>query len=215
MEEIIYRGFIEQLSAIFTILPQTARCVVATTSMTHEITNYKTKYMENAVEIKIANEHVILRNNKQYNALVTDSKSKLDIVAGICIKYAAKNAGVICNSKIKQLEENMKKIGLLSTVIRKEPEIGEEVKAFVKEKLFILPEAALAKVNEKRGIEVLVNYEMPDSKEGYLDRIVKVHSATRKLMMINLVSPSEAGLLKEIVKEYNTNIDLLDLNQLQ
>jgi len=58
-------------------------------------------------------------------------------------------------------------------------------------------------------VGLVINYEMPNSKENYLHRIGRSGRYGRKGVAINFVSPREADTLKEIKDYYNTQIQEL------
>ena len=72
-----------------------------------------------------------------------------------------------------------------------------------------------------RGIKIqtvglVINYELPLKKENYIHRIRRASRYGRKGTAINFVSPSDAGLIKEIKEHFNTEIEEMpqDLNEL-
>jgi len=68
-----------------------------------------------------------------------------------------------------------------------------------------------------RGIDIqqvalVINYDLPQTKEKYIHRIGRSGRFGRKGVAINCVIPSDGKFLHEIEKYYNTMIDEMPLD---
>jgi len=59
---------------------------------------------------------------------------------------------------------------------------------------------------------LVINYDLPISREKYIHRIGRSGRFGRKGVAINFVTPAEAKSLNEIEKFYNTKIDELPMD---
>ena len=74
----------------------------------------------------------------------------------------------------------------------------------------------LARGIDVQQVSLVINYELPFSKENYIHRIGRAGRFGRKGTAINFVLPREARFIKELQDHYNTQIAEMptDLNEL-
>jgi superfamily II DNA/RNA helicase len=74
----------------------------------------------------------------------------------------------------------------------------------------------LARGIDVQQVSLVINYELPLSKESYLHRIGRSGRFGRKGTSINFVTPKDANFLKELQEYYHTEIAQLpqDLSQI-
>ena len=65
-------------------------------------------------------------------------------------------------------------------------------------------------------VSLVINYELPQQMESYIQRIGRAGRYGKKITAINFVLPKDARFLKELQDHYNTQIDEMptDLDEL-
>lgn len=70
----------------------------------------------------------------------------------------------------------------------------------------------LARGIDVQQVNLVINYDMPISKEKYIHRIGRSGRFGRQGVAINFVTPADAKFIQELEKHYNTVIEEMPLD---
>ena len=70
----------------------------------------------------------------------------------------------------------------------------------------------LARGIDVQQVSLVINYDLPTSKENYIHRIGRGGRFGRKGVAINFVTTEDVPMLRELEKFYNTQVDEMPLN---
>jgi len=70
----------------------------------------------------------------------------------------------------------------------------------------------LARGIDVQQVSLVINYDLPASKENYIHRIGRGGRFGRKGVAINFVTEADVAAMREIERFYNTQIDEMPMN---
>jgi translation initiation factor 4A len=212
-DEMLSKGFKEQIYEIFQYVPNDIQVLLFSATMPQEIFDITKKFMRNPLNILVKNEELTLEGIRQYYVYVEEENWKFDTLADLYKMFEITQGVIFCNSKQKVenltqrlLEQKFMVSGIHSDVTNRQA-IMNDFK-YGKTRILITTDL-LARGIDVQHISLVINYDIPRSKEIYIHRIGRSGRFGRKGIAINFVSKQEAPMLKEIEKYYSTEINEL------
>lgn len=212
-DEMLSKGFKEQIYEIFQYVPNDIQVLLFSATMPPEIFEITKKFMRNPLNILVKNEELTLEGIRQYYVYVEEENWKFDTLSDLYKMFEITQGVIFCNSKQKVenltqrlLEQKFMVSGIHSDVSNRQA-IMNDFK-YGKTRILITTDL-LARGIDVQHISLVINYDIPRSKEIYIHRIGRSGRFGRKGIAINFVSKQEAPLLKEIEKYYSTEINEL------
>jgi translation initiation factor 4A len=212
-DEMLSKGFKEQIYEIFQYVPNDIQVLLFSATMPQEIFDITKKFMRDPLNILVKNEELTLEGIRQYYVYVEEENWKFDTLADLYKMFEITQGVIFCNSKQKVenltqrlLEQKFMVSGIHSDVTNRQA-IMNDFK-YGKTRILITTDL-LARGIDVQHISLVINYDIPRSKEIYIHRIGRSGRFGRKGIAINFVSKQEAPMLKEIEKYYSTEINEL------
>lgn len=216
-DELLGRGFLEDMKNIINQIPPEAKINLFSATLPSEIVQITDKFMSSPEQILVKNEEVSLKGITQY--YVTLKKEwKLETLMSMYKCLDITQAIIFCNSikSVELLTEEMKKNGHMISSIHAQMEMSERnrvMNQFRKGATRVLISTDLT----SRGIDIanislVINYDIPLSKETYIHRIGRSGRFGKKGNAINFVLPEEKDMLDNISKFYDISILQLPTN---
>lgn len=212
-DEMLSKGFKEQIYEIFQYVPNDIQVLLFSATMPPEIFDITKKFMRNPLNILVKNEELTLEGIRQYHVYVEEESWKFDTLVDLYKMFEITQGVIFCNSKQKVenltqrlLEQKFMVSGIHSDATNRQA-IMNDFK-YGKTRILITTDL-LARGIDVQHISLVINYDIPRSKEIYIHRIGRSGRFGRKGIAINFVSKQEAPLLKEIEKYYSTEINEL------
>lgn len=217
-DEMLSRGFKEQIKSIFQNLPQEAQTILLSATMPSEVLQVANVFMKNPVEILVTKEALTLEGIKQFYIMVQREAWKFETLCDLYNTLSITQAIIFCNSKSKvcflaerMIEKDFTVSQMHGDMTRNERD--EVMKAFRNGDARVLVTTDLL----SRGIDVqqvslVINYDLPSSRENYIHRIGRSGRFGRKGAAINFVIEGEERVLKDIEIFYNTQIEEMPMN---
>jgi len=212
-DEMLSKGFKDQIYDIFMYLPNSVQVILFSATIPNEILEITNKFMRNPLNILVKNEELTLEGIRQYHVYVEEESWKLDTLCDLYKMFEITQGVIFCNSKQKVeiltkklLEQNFMVSGIHSDVSNRQA-IMNDFK-YGKTRILITTDL-LARGIDVQHISLVINYDIPRTKETYIHRIGRSGRFGRKGIAINFVTKNEVGLLKDIEKFYSTEINEL------
>ena len=220
-DEMLTRGFLEDMKKAISYIPTDTKVWLVSATMPKPIVELSSNFMTNPVKILVERKDLPLTGIKQYYVLLK-KEWKLETLVGLYKGLDISQAMIFCNSKntVQLLSEEMIKRGHAVSSIHSElpmierTQIMEEFASGVTRVLITTD--LLAKGIDVYGVSVVINYDLPLSKEVYLHRIGRSGRLGRKGNAISFVQPDEKDELESIQQYYNVTIEKLptDLSEI-
>lgn len=212
-DEMLSKGFKEQIYDIFQYVPRDIQVLLFSATMPAEIFEITKKFMRDPLNILVKNEELTLEGIRQYYVYVDEENWKFATLIDLYKMFEITQGVIFCNSKQKVenltqrlLEQNFMVSGIHSDVQNRQA-IMNDFK-YGKTRILITTDL-LARGIDVQHISLVINYDIPRSKEIYIHRIGRSGRFGRKGIAINFVTKNEIPLLKDIEKYYLTEINEL------
>lgn len=214
-DEMLSRGFVEEVKSIFENLPTDVQVCLFSATMPPEILEITEKFMKDPIKILVKNEQLTLDGIKQFYISMEKDEQKFPTLLQLYKNMAIVQCMVFTNRKerVEELAAKLREQKFVVSSIHGEMEMQERVnimKEFRSGSTRILISTDLL----GRGIDIqqvnlIINYDMPNDPSKYIHRIGRSGRFGRKGVAINLVTPGDADFLSKLKSYYNTQIEEL------
>jgi superfamily II DNA/RNA helicase len=217
-DEMLSKGFKEQVQQIFSYLPETAQIALFSATMPQEILELTHEFMKNPVQILVKSENLTLEGIRQFYVSVSNEEQKFDVLSDIYDTISVSQGIIFVNSKQKAiyLKELLEKKNFMIGMIHGGYNQYERNDILMNFKLgktrILITTDILSRGIDIQQISLVINYDIPFKVEPYLHRIGRSGRFGRKGCAINLVTYDDASNLKKIERYYETLIEPLPLN---
>lgn len=108
-DEMLSRGFKDQIYEVFQLLPQETQCVLLSATMPAEVLEVTKKFMRDPVRILVKRDELTLEGIKQFYIAVEKEEWKLDTLCDLYETVTITQAVIFCNTrrKVDWLTEKM------------------------------------------------------------------------------------------------------------
>jgi len=217
-DEMLGRGFKEQLYDIYRYLPPHTQVVLVSATMPHDVLEMTTKFMNDPVRILVKRDELTLEGIKQFFVAVEKEEWKFDTLCDLYDILTITQAVIFCNTKIKVdwLTQKMREANFTVSSMHgdmPQKERDQIMSDFRGGKSRVL----IATDVWGRGLDVqqvslVINYDLPNSRELYIHRIGRSGRFGRKGVAINFVKNDDIRILRDIEQFYGTQIDEMPMN---
>eukprot|EP00831_Metopus_contortus_P000333 TRINITY_DN10125_c0_g1_i1.p1 TRINITY_DN10125_c0_g1~~TRINITY_DN10125_c0_g1_i1.p1 ORF type:complete len:277 (-),score=28.43 TRINITY_DN10125_c0_g1_i1:67-897(-) len=206
-------GFKVQVFDIFRYLPYGTQCVVASATMPHEILEITTKFLNDPIRILVKRDELTLDEIKQFFIAVEKDEYKFETLCDLYDNLTITQAVIFCNKRkrVEYLAKKMREANF--TVSFMHGDMPQKERDMIMEEFRSANSRVLIATDIwGRGLDVqqvsmVINYDLPISREFYIHRIGRSGRFGRKGVAINFVTSSEIRLLRDIELYYATQID--------
>ena len=220
-DELLADGLNEKLKFIFDKCLDNIQCCMISATFPPNIFNIAKTIMDNPVKILLKNSEVSVDLISQFYINVEKEDLKFETLLDLYSLVSTSQAIIFCNSieKVDWLKENLEKNNFVITCLhgkmnQKEREII--ITEFRDGKTRILLTTDLL----SRGIDIplvnlVINYDLPISKEIYIHRIGRCGRFDKKgvsITMVKMDDPSDIKLFNKLKHHYRLNIQELPDN---
>lgn len=214
-DEMLSRGFKEQVYKIFKFLPNDSQIVLFSATLPKELSEITTSFMRDPYEILIESEKLSLEGIKQYYVAMQHEGQKYDTLVDIFGIISMKHTIIYCNSvhNVISLYEDMVKENYPVCQIHSNM-THEERKQNLHDFSSGVKRVLISSDITSRGIDIqqvrtVINYDIPNCVHNYLHRIGRSGRWGRKGISINFVTKSDISKMREIEAHYKIKIDEL------
>jgi translation initiation factor 4A len=209
-DEMLSRGFKEQIQSIFKFLPGDIQICLFSATLPPEILKLTSHFMRDPAKILVKNQELTLEGIHQYYIAVEKEEWKMEVLLNLYSNLDINQALIYCNTKkrVEELEKIMTEKDFTVSVMHGEM---DQLKRDVVMKQFrqgtirvLITTDLLARGIDVQQVGLVINYELPYKKENYIHRIGRAGRFGKKGTAINFVLPKDAAFIKEIQDHYNT-----------
>ena len=217
-DEMLSKGFQEQIKKIFSFVPQTAQMCLFSATMPLEALNLTQHFMNNPFKILVKTDELTLDGIQQFYVLIEKEQYKYDILCDLYGTIAVTQSIIYCNSKKKvhYLTSKMRDNNFTVSCIHGDME--QEERNSVMEQFrsgnarVLITTDVLSRGIDVQQVSLVINYDLPMEVETYIHRIGRSGRFGRKGVSINFVTNYDWEQMKYIEKFYNTAVKELPAN---
>ncbi|CAJ0587607.1 unnamed protein product, partial [Mesorhabditis spiculigera] len=217
-DEMLNKGFKEQLYDIYRYLPPGCQVVLLSATLPHEILEMTAKFMTDPVRILVKRDELTLEGIKQFFVAVDREEWKFDTLVDLYDTLTITQAVLFCNTrrKVDWLTEKMKEANFTVSSMHGEME-QKEREQIMKDFRAGTSRVLISTDVWARGLDVpqvslVINYDLPNNRELYIHRIGRSGRFGRKGVAINFVKNDDVRILRDIEQYYSTQIDEMPMN---
>ena len=216
-DEMLSDGFRDTIYNIIKYISKDCQICLFSATKTEETLDLSNKFLNNPESIIVENKNVSLEGIKQFKVLINE-EWKYDTLVDLYNLLNISQCIIYVNYKDKlmniytELIKNNYPVDYIHGEITKE-ERESKILDFKNGKTrLLLSTDLLARGIDVQQLNLVINFDLPRSKETYIHRIGRSGRYGRKGVAINLVGPRDQGKLSEIEEHYKVNIEDLPQN---
>merc|ERR1712205_217364 len=217
-DEMLSRGFKDQIYDIFQLLPTNLQVGMFSATMPPEALEITRKFMNQPVRILVKRDELTLEGIKQFYVNVDREEWKLDTLCDLYETLAITQSVIFCNTrrKVDWLTDKMR--GRDHTVSATHGDMDQNTRDIIMREFrsgssrVLITTDLLARGIDVQQVSLVINYDLPTQPENYLHRIGRSGRFGRKGVAINFVSRDDERMLADIQRFYNTVIEELPSN---
>jgi len=212
-DEMLSRGFKDQIYDIFQALPPRVQVGLFSATMPPEALEITQRFMNNPVRILVKRDELTLEGIKQFYISVEREEWKLDTLCDLYDTLNITQAVIFCNTrrKVDWLTDKMRAREF--TVSSTHGDIGQKERDVILNEFrtgssrVLITTDLLARGIDVQQVSLVINYDLPRNLENYIHRIGRSGRFGRKGVAINFVTADDVRTLRELESFYNTTID--------
>ncbi|CAF4051135.1 unnamed protein product [Rotaria sordida] len=217
-DEILSRGFKEQIYDLFTMIPPNVQVILLSVTMPYDLLEITTKFINNPVKILIKKEERTLEGIRQFYVNVEREERKLDTVYELFDTLTIIQTVIFCNTcrKVDWLTEKLRTRNSTVSSLHINMDVkqrNDAIQEFRTGSTRILVRTDMLGGDiDIPQVGLVINYDLPTNRDSYIHRIGRSGAFGRKGMAINFVTNDERQPLRDIEHYYNTQIEELPMN---
>lgn len=212
-DEMFSKGFKVQVFKIIKYIPKSSNIAFFSATLPKDILKIIELFMNDPIRILVKKDELTLEGIKQFYIAVDEEQWKLDVLCDLYKRIRIKQAIIYVNTrrKVEWLSKKMIQNGFDASQLHGDmshTERGGIMKKFRSGLIKVLITTDLL----SRGIDVeqvslVINFDLPMSKESYIHRIGRSGRFGRKGLAINFLGRLDVPILREIEVYYSTSVE--------
>ncbi|KAJ0566996.1 putative RNA helicase [Helianthus annuus] len=217
-DEMLSRGFKDQIYDIFQLLPSKVQVGVFSATMPPEALEITRKFMNKPVRILVKRDELTLEGIKQFYVNVEKEDWKLETLCDLYETLAITQSVIFVNTrrKVDWLTDKMRSRD--HTVSATHGDMDQNTRDIIMREFrsgssrVLITTDLLARGIDVQQVSLVINYDLPTQPENYLHRIGRSGRFGRKGVAINFVTLDDEKMLGDIQKFYNVVVEELPSN---
>jgi len=217
-DEMLSRGFKDQIYDVFKTLNEDIQVVLLSATMPQDVLEVTTRFMRNPIRILVKKEELTLEGIRQFYVDVEKEEWKLDTLCDLYETLTITQAVIFCNTKRKVdwLTDKMQTRDF--TVSAMHGEMQQKERDVIMREFrsgssrVLITTDLLARGIDVQQVSLVINYDLPTNRENYIHRIGRGGRFGRKGVAINFVTGDDQRNLQDIETFYNTQVEEMPMN---
>lgn len=217
-DEMLSKGFQEQIQSIFQWLPNDVQVGIFSATLTREVMELTPKFMRDPVEITMTADKLTLEGIRQYYIACDYDDDKFDSLKKLFRLISVNQCIIYCNSvnRVSQLCQAMHAEGFAVDCIHRNMSKVEREEAFRSfrsgQTRFLVSSNITARGIDVQQVSVVINFDITPDPHTYLHRIGRSGRWGRKGTAINFITQRDTRIMRDIENYYRIRIDPLPEN---
>ena len=217
-DEMLSRGFKDQMYEVFQLLPQDTQVVLLSATMPEDVLAVTKKFVRDPVRILVKRDELTLEGIKQFYIGVEKEEWKFETLTDLYETVTITQAVIFCNTrrKVDWLTEQLHSQEF--TVSAMHGDMDQQQREVIMREFrsgssrVLITSDLLARGIDVQQVSLVINYDMPANRENYIHRIGRGGRFGRKGVAINFVTEDDVRMLRDIEQFYNTHIEEMPMN---
>jgi len=217
-DEMLSRGFKDQIYDVFQHLPSEIQVCLFSATMPADILEISNRFMRDPVTILVKRDELTLEGIKQFYVAVEREDWKFDTLCDLYETLTITQAIIYCNTrrKVDWLTDKMGQRDFTVSSMHGDM-TGQERELIMKEfrsgsSRVLITTDLLARGIDVQQVSLVINYDLPPNRENYIHRIGRSGRFGRKGVAINFVTNDDTRAMRELEAFYGTQIEEMPMN---
>ncbi|XP_031624212.1 eukaryotic initiation factor 4A-like isoform X3 [Contarinia nasturtii] len=217
-DEMLSRGFKDQIYDVFKLLPSDVQVILLSATMPNDVLDVSKYFMREPVRILVKKEELTLEGIKQFFVNVEREDWKIGTLCDLYETLSITQSVIFCNTrrKVDYLTEEMSANNFTVSALHGDMDQRERdliMKQFRSgSSRVLITTDLLARGIDVQQVSLVINYDLPSNRENYIHRIGRGGRFGRKGVAINFVTEKDKRTLQDIETFYNTRIEEMPAN---
>ena len=217
-DEILSAGFMETIYNIIQTLPKTTQICLYSATIPSEILELTDQFMNNPEKILVNSDSLTLEGIQQFYIGLKQYKWKFDVLMDIYDTINVTQSIIYVNSKnvLSNLYDRLSSNDFQVSHIHGDMDKNERERNLSDFKSgntrVLLSTDLLSRGIDIQQLSLVINFDLPRSKETYIHRIGRSGRYGRKGVAINFVTDEDKSHMQDIERFYNTEIKEMPQN---
>lgn len=217
-DEMLSRGFKEQIYDVFKYMPESVQCAIFSATMPLDVLEVTDKFMREPIRILVKKDQLTLEGIKQFYIAIEREEWKFDTLCDLYGTLTITQAIIYCNTrrKVDWLTQKMQEKDF--TVSSMHGELDQRERDTILAEFrsgssrVLITTDLLARGIDVQQVSLVINYDMPSNRESYIHRIGRSGRFGRKGVSINFIVKQDVKYMRDIEQFYNTQIEEMPAN---
>ncbi|XP_063722123.1 uncharacterized protein LOC134848545 [Symsagittifera roscoffensis] len=217
-DEMLSRGFKEQIVNILKKISANAQIVLMSATMPPDALELSQKFMQDPVRILVKKEELTLDGIRQFYVNCEREEYKVDTLCDLYETMTITQAVIFCNTKRKviHVQDKLTEKGhtvsaIHSDMLQREREVVMNEFRTGSSRVLIATDL-ISRGIDVQQVSLVINFDLPSNRENYIHRIGRSGRFGRKGVAINFVTQKDIRSMHELEDFYHTKIEELPKN---
>jgi ATP-dependent RNA helicase DeaD len=214
-DEMLNMGFIDEVEGIIKELPENRVTMVFSATLPKDVENLCHQYMKEPIHIEVAATGVTT-NTIEHAVIEVKDDDKISLLKDVTLVENPDSCIIFCRTKenvekvYTELEKNNYSCERLHGGLEQEDRFGVMDGFKMGNFRYLVATDVAARGIDIDNVTLIINYDVPMEKEGYVHRTGRTGRAGNKGKAITLVTPYEGKFLKAIERYIGFEIPAMD-----
>jgi ATP-dependent RNA helicase len=207
------KGSKEQLYDNYRYLPPETLVILISATLPQEVLDMTLRFMNDPIRVLVKRDELSLDGIRQFFVNVEKEEWKFDTLCDLYESLTIAQAVIFVNTrkKVDWLAAKLKAANF--TLSAMHGEMPQKEREEVMEKFrsggsrVLLATDVWGRGIDVQQVSLVINYDLPSSKELYIHRIGRSGRFGRKGVAINLMTDTDSNTLRDIERHYSTKIE--------
>ncbi len=217
-DEMLGRGFKDQMYKIFTFMPNEVQIGLFSATLSNDVLELADSFMKHPTKILVKADQLTLQGIAQYYINLSGDEEKFGCIKDIFSAINVSQAIIYCNSvnRVDDLEEAMLADNFPVKKIHGKMSEGERKKIYNEFKTggcrVLITSDLFARGIDVQQVSIVINFDIPRNENTYLHRIGRSGRWGRKGIAINFQTRYDVNKLQRFKDFYKTEIREMPTN---
>ena len=214
-DELLSVGFQEQIKEIIQKLPQNCQICVFSATLPYRVLKTTELFMNEPIKILVKPEKLTLEGIKQFYVNTEEESLKLDYLIKIYKMITISQSMIYTNTKKKAEWLYQKLVEANYPVSMVHGEMPKTDRAFLMKQFrtgvtrVLISTDLLCRGIDIQQVSIVINFDLPRSRESYIHRIGRSGRFGRKGVAINFITEYDHSQIDHLIKYFNATIEPL------
>jgi len=217
-DEMLGRGFKEQIYDVFRFMPETVQCAIFSATMPLDVLEVTSKFMREPIRILVKRDELTLEGIKQFYIAIDKEEWKLETLCDLYATLTITQAIIYCNTRRKVDWLTTEMVAKDFMVSSMHGDMDQKERDLIMREFrsgstrVLITTDLLARGIDVQQVSLVINYDLPTNRENYIHRIGRSGRFGRKGVAINFITHGDVKYMKDIEEFYHTQINEMPNN---